>query len=83
MLCARRRLQPKIPPAQYMHDIIKAMKIKILSITPEIAVISQSELFSHKDPADRIIAATAIYYKTPLLTADNKLRAIEALEVIW
>ncbi len=83
MLCARGRLQPKAPPAQYMHDIIKAMYLKVLPITPEIAVISQSELFSHKDPADRIIAATAIYYKIPLITADKKLAAIETLDVIW
>jgi PIN domain nuclease of toxin-antitoxin system len=66
-----------------MHDIIKAMYLKVLPITPEIAVISQSELFSHKDPADRIIAATAIYYKIPLITADKKLAAIETLDVIW
>lgn len=83
MLWARGRLQPKAPPAQYMHDILTAMRVKILPITPEIAVISQSTFFSHKDPADRIIAATAIYYKTPLITADNKLRAIETLDVIW
>jgi PIN domain nuclease of toxin-antitoxin system len=46
-------------------------------------MISQSDLFSHKDPADRIIAATALHYKAPLITADDKLRAIETLEVIW
>lgn len=83
MLCARGRLQPKAPPARYMHDILKAMVLEVLPIGPEIAMISQSDLFSHKDPADRIIAATALHYKAPLITADDKLRAIETLEVIW
>lgn len=83
MLCVRGRLQPKAPPVQYMHDIIKAMRVNVLSVTPEIAVISQSEFFSHKDPADRIIVATAIYYKIPLITADEKLQAVKTLEVIW
>lgn len=83
MLCARGRLQPRAPPARYMRDVIKAMRLKVLPITPEIAVISQSELFSHKDPADCIIAATAIHHKTPLITADSKLHAVETLKVIW
>jgi PIN domain nuclease of toxin-antitoxin system len=83
MLCARGRLQPKAPPARYMHDIMMAMRLEVLPITPEIAVISQSGLFSHKDPADRIIAATAIHHKASLITADDKLRAIETLETIW
>ena len=83
MLCVRGRLQPKVPPARYMHDIIMAMRLEVLPIIPEIAVISQSNFFLHKDPADRIIAATAIHHKTSLITADDKLRAIETLETIW
>ena len=83
MLCARGRLRPKAPSGRYLHDIIKAMVLEVLPITPEIAILSQSKLFSHKDPADRLIAATAIHYKVPLITADDKLHAVETLEVIW
>ncbi len=35
------------------------------------------------DPADRMIAATALVRGAPLVTADEKLRAIDSLKTIW
>lgn len=35
------------------------------------------------DPADRIIAATALVHGFPLLTADNAIRRSKALQTIW
>jgi len=72
-----------ISPEEYMDELVKAMGLTVFPITPEIAVISQSDIFKHKDPADRLIAATAIHHKTPLITADKKLRDIEQLNIIW
>jgi PIN domain nuclease of toxin-antitoxin system len=36
-----------------------------------------------KDPADRIIAATALVEGLPLLTADREIRRARALKTIW
>jgi PIN domain nuclease of toxin-antitoxin system len=36
-----------------------------------------------KDPADRIIAATALIEDIPLLTADNAIRRSRVVSVIW
>ena len=36
-----------------------------------------------KDPADRIIGATALVEDIPLLTADNAIRRSRAVPVIW
>jgi PIN domain nuclease of toxin-antitoxin system len=36
-----------------------------------------------KDPADRIIAATALAEGLPLLTADREIRRSKALHTIW
>jgi PIN domain nuclease of toxin-antitoxin system len=36
-----------------------------------------------KDPADRIIAATALVEGLPLLTADREIRRSKALRTIW
>lgn len=36
-----------------------------------------------KDPADRIIAATALVYGVPLITADRAIRRSRALQTIW
>lgn len=83
MLFTTKRLVKPVAPEAFMHDLVIGMELEVLSITPEIAVTSQSNIFTHKDPADRLIAATAIQYNAPLITADSKLRCIESLEVIW
>ena len=49
----------------------------------DIAVTAQSTMFTHGDPADRLIGATAIVHRAPLLTIDEKLRAVPGLETIW
>ncbi len=37
----------------------------------------------HKDPADRIIVATARKYGVPIVTADQKIRAYPHVATIW
>lgn len=44
-------------------------------IEPEIAMDSVLMEWSHKDPADRLIVATARYLGIPLLTADTVILA--------
>jgi len=83
MLFARGRLIPPIPPAEFMQTLVQDLRLTVLSITPEIAVLSQSDIFPHKDPADRLIAATAIANHAPLITADDKLPGLPGLTVIW
>ena len=59
------------------------MAMTVLPITAEIAELSQSAVFSHGDPADRLIAATALVNRAALITADEKLHAIPNLRCIW
>jgi PIN domain nuclease of toxin-antitoxin system len=83
MLIHSGRLRDDISPVQYIADLCLALSLTVLPITPEIASLSQGDFFHHKGPADRIIAATAIYHNAPLITADNKLKSLEPLTVIW
>lgn len=83
MLFKAGRLRNDVPAEQYMNDIILTLSLKVLPVTPEIAVLSQQDIFIHKDPADRLIASTAMIHKAPLISADSKLQNIEALEIIW
>lgn len=83
MLVKSNRLRSDINAEQYMQDVILTMSLKVLPITAQIAELSQQDIFIHKDPADRLIAATAIVHKCPLITADSKLQNIEDLKVIW
>jgi PIN domain nuclease of toxin-antitoxin system len=85
MLFARGRLNPEasVTPADYIRDLIQGYRMEVLPISVPIAVLSQSDIFAHKDPADRLIAATALAYRAPLVTVDEKLREVRGLEVIW
>jgi len=84
MLISKGRLKPDADPLLFVRKIIAANSMKVLPITPEIAVLANSgnELI-HGDPADRIIAATALHHKATLITCDSMLQKLKGLKVIW
>jgi PIN domain nuclease of toxin-antitoxin system len=83
MLISRNRLDPAMDARQFLEDMIAARAVRVLPISAEIAVLSQSDLFSHGDPADRLIAATALLYRAPLVTSDAQLRKIKEVSAVW
>ncbi len=83
MLIARKRLDPVMDARQFLDDMIAARHVRILPITAQIAVLSQSDMFSHGDPADRLIAATARLHRAPLITSDTNLRKLKEVATIW
>jgi PIN domain nuclease of toxin-antitoxin system len=53
-------------------------------ITPEIAAFAVELPSSFpKDPADRLIAATAMVEGAPLVTADERIRQAKLVQTIW
>jgi len=83
MLIARGRIDPATDAAQFIEDVVAARSIRVLPITPKIAVLAQSEAFEHRDPADRIIGATAIAHGAALVSADKRLQRVPGLRVLW
>jgi PIN domain nuclease of toxin-antitoxin system len=83
MLIARGRLDAGMDAARFIEDLIASRQINVLAITPEIAVLSQSDLFAHGDPADRLIAATTQLHGARLVTSDAKLRNLKSVATIW
>jgi PIN domain nuclease of toxin-antitoxin system len=77
------RLRNDIDASQYINDLSLTLSLTVLPITAEIAALSQADFFTHKDPADRLIAATAIHHGAPLITSDRKLKGVEGLNVVW
>lgn len=57
----------------FMRSVLCSRNIQVLPISTDIADLSVSLELEQADPADRIIAATALYYNAQLLTADQKL----------
>jgi PIN domain nuclease of toxin-antitoxin system len=83
MLVAKRRLDLDTDAVQLIEDLVHALEIRVLPITPRIAVLAQSDQFGHGDPADRIIGATAIAHGAALVSVNKRLRRVPGLRVLW
>ena len=61
-----------------------ASRVMVEPITPEIAAFAvQLPPGFPKDPADRLIAATAMVEGAPLVTADERIRRAKVVQTIW
>lgn len=82
MLVSRGRLELDGALASYLEDV--ARDVEVLPIAPRVAaaVAALPDAFPVRDPADRIIYATAAVHELPLVSADGKLRDWDAA-VVW
>lgn len=72
------------PPDDWLRAAIQGLEI--LPVTADIALRAAYLDWSHRDPCDRHIVATAAEHKLPLLTIDEKmhtLTGVRGLKVIW
>ncbi|MDP3559505.1 MAG: type II toxin-antitoxin system VapC family toxin [Legionellaceae bacterium] len=83
MLIQKNRLNPSIDTHSFLTLMLSARSIRVLEINISIAALSTQALFKHHDPADRLIASTALHYHAPLITCDRQLSAIPDLDIIW
>lgn len=67
-----------------IRSILDDTNVKVLDITPEIADLAVSFPDSYpKDPADRLIGATARAYGLTLITHDQRIRDCPLLRSVW
>lgn len=84
MLISKERVKVAVDYQEFITLVLESNKYLVQEITPEIAGLSVSLPESiNKDPADRIIAATAIVNKVPLVTADKDLLRSDEIVTIW
>jgi len=83
MLIAKRRIDPKGDAVAFIEGMLQSRSVRVLPITPQVAALAQSAEFEHADPADRIIAATALAHRAPLVSADARLRRLRSVKVLW
>ncbi len=58
-------------------------RLELLPLLPSISVESAALSWDHRDPADRLIVATARVYESSLVTADERIRASGLVRCIW
>jgi len=74
MLIDRGRIKTKRTAHEWIHAALTIRPIRLANLTPSIAcqAFDLPKGF-HKDPADRIIAATALDHDVPLVTSDKQI----------
>jgi len=84
MLIEKGRLQVAAPAAEFIRLALQSRNYYVQEITPEIAELSaRLGADGLADPADRLIAATSILLNAPLLTADERLQSVGAVQTVW
>lgn len=83
-LVRRGRLDLSVAVGEWLEAARSLPELTFLPITGEIAQVAGS--FGdvvQGDPADRIIAATALVHGARLVSADEKLSTVPSLDVVW
>ncbi len=84
MLIQKGRIQIETDSLTFINLILQASKIVVQPISPQIATLSaQLPAPINQDPADRLIAATSIIERIPLVTADRNLQTAHQLSILW
>lgn len=63
--------------------LLEDPRIQLLPLTPAIAVASAEFGWEHKDPADRLIVATALIHGAALVTADQRIHDCGVVRCLW
>ena len=84
MLVQKGRLVLSMDVESWLDTVARIDGLRFLPVDEEIAVKSTllPGMF-HKDPADRMIVATARRLAAPLVTADQKIIDYEHVKTVW
>ena len=84
MLVNHGRLHLAMDVGEWFGQLAQLSFIQVAPVDVSIAIAStQLPAPFHKDPADRMIVATARKHGFPLISADEKIRAYPHVNVIW
>ncbi len=67
--------------ADWLEDI--SHRFQMLPLTPAISWRAVNFDWPHKDPADRLICATALEHKLILVTSDREITRWAGVSVLW
>ncbi len=79
----RGKLELPLPIDELARRIGQTAVVELLPVDTNIWLRSAALEWEHRDPADRVIVATALERGLPLLTKDETLRAFPGATCIW
>jgi PIN domain nuclease of toxin-antitoxin system len=84
MLVERERLVLTMDVESWLATVLAIEAVRFMPVDVEIGLKSVALPGEfHKDPADRMIVATARKLAVPLVTRDEKIRAYKHVKTIW
>ena len=84
MLVDRGRLELRIPVDAWIAGLETLPFLRCIPVDNRVAFRSVTlEGFPHRDPADRMILATALGLGATLVTADARMRRFDAVKTVW
>jgi PIN domain nuclease of toxin-antitoxin system len=84
MMVSNGKVEIRIPPNQWLDHAVNQTGLEVFDLSPKVASEScnlPGEF--HKDPADRIIVATARINNLTLITKDKKIIKYPYVKAIW
>lgn len=83
-LFARRRIESYGTVEGSVRQVLQSVGVGIKELTPEIAVLATQFPDDYpRDPADRLIGATALANSMALVTQDVQIRQSPVVKTIW
>lgn len=77
-------LRPTRPVVEWLRYLEPLPWLRVEATSAPIWLRAAGLDWSHRDPADRVIAATALHFETPVLTKDNIFHRPESpVEAVW
>jgi PIN domain nuclease of toxin-antitoxin system len=83
-MAATGRLRIYEPPAEWLRSVVRDGRLAVREVTTDVAAVAAYLPPDFPgDPFDRVIAATAIVERIPLVTADERIRESRVVRTIW
>ncbi len=82
LLCERGRLKLADGPEAWIQKALTLAPLREAPLTHEIAMATRSIGVPHRDPADRLLLATALVHGLTLVTADGNLSRSKQVPVL-
>jgi PIN domain nuclease of toxin-antitoxin system len=73
LLVEKGRIVLSVEPAAWIRTALRTLPFREAPLTHEVAIQSRRMGLPHRDPADALLAATAVVFELTLVTADERL----------
>jgi PIN domain nuclease of toxin-antitoxin system len=81
-LLERGRLEVDAEPSQWVYEMLRAASLREAPLTHDVAIQAVLVDLPHRDPADRLIAASAKVHELTLVTADDRLLGLREITTL-